>query len=48
MLLYVFRFHPRFIEKTRGLNVSGASAIEPNPLAKGFTLYAILSDGSKS
>jgi hypothetical protein len=46
MLLYVFRFHPRFIEKTRGLNVR-CFAIEFNPLGKGFTLYAILSDGSK-
>lgn len=46
MLLYVFRFHPRFIEKTRGLNVRCFS-IESNPLGKGFTLYAILSDGSK-
>jgi hypothetical protein len=46
MLLYVFRHHPRFIEKTRGLNVR-CFAIESNPLGKGFTLYAILSDGSK-
>jgi hypothetical protein len=46
MLLYVFRFHPRFIEKTRGLNVK-CFTIESNPLGKGFTLYAILSDGSK-
>ena len=46
MLLHVFRFHPRFIEKTRGLNVR-CFAIESNPLGKGFTLYAILSDGSK-
>jgi hypothetical protein len=46
MLLYVFRFHPRFIEKTRGLNVR-CFTIEPNPLGKGFSLYAILSDGSK-
>jgi hypothetical protein len=46
MLLYVFRFHPRFIEKTKGLNIK-CFVIEPNPLGKGFTLYAILSDGSK-
>jgi hypothetical protein len=46
MLLYVFRFHPRFIEKIRGLSVR-CFTIEPNPMGKGFTLYAILSDGSK-
>jgi hypothetical protein len=46
ILLYVFRFHPRFVEKTRGLNVR-CFIIEPNPLGKGFTLYAILLDGSK-
>jgi hypothetical protein len=47
MLLYVFKFHPRFIEKTRGLNIKCFS-IEPSPLGKGFILYAILSDGSRA
>jgi hypothetical protein len=46
MLLYVFRFHPRFVEKTRRLSVR-CFTIEPNPIGRGFTLYAILSDGSK-
>jgi hypothetical protein len=46
VLLYVFKFHPRFVEKTRGLNVM-CFIVEPNPLGKGFTLYAILPDGSK-
>ncbi|MCC5989967.1 MAG: hypothetical protein LM558_00460 [Thermosphaera sp.] len=46
ILLHVFRFNPRFVEKTRGLSVR-CFTIEPNPMGKGFTLYAILSDGSK-
>lgn len=46
ILLHVFRFHPRFVEKTRGLSIR-CFTIEPNPMGKGFTLYAILSDSSK-
>ena len=45
-LLYIFKLHPRFAEKTKGLKVK-CFVIEPNMLGKGFTLYAILSDGSK-
>ncbi len=45
-LFYVLRLHPRLVEKTRGLNIK-CFVIEPNPLGKGYTIYAILADGSK-
>jgi hypothetical protein len=45
ILLHIFKLHPRFEEKTRGLEVKCFEIVKWG--REGFTIYAILADGTR-
>jgi len=46
-LYELFKYHPRFAEKTRGLEVKGFVVKENSLRRSSFTVYAVLEDGSE-
>lgn len=45
ILLHIFKLHPRFEEKTKGLEVKCFEIVRRS--REGFTIYAILADGTR-